>query len=97
MLPPVAACAGRQPGTEALAASLCAVASQNTAAAPLAMHTQILKAMSPLCCLQGLLPYYISTQDGALMNNAITFGAMGDSYYEYLVKVHKLLYRNTKQ
>jgi Glycosyl hydrolase family 47 len=37
--------------------------------------------------LQGLLPYYISPNDGQLLNNHITFGAMGDSYYEYLLKV----------
>lgn len=37
--------------------------------------------------LQGLLPYYISPKDGQLLNNHITFGAMGDSYYEYLLKV----------
>lgn len=36
---------------------------------------------------QGLLPYYISPNDGRLLNNHITFGAMGDSYYEYLLKV----------
>eukprot|EP00208_Stichococcus_sp_RCC1054_P002855 CAMPEP_0206140740 /NCGR_PEP_ID=MMETSP1473-20131121/10503_1 /ASSEMBLY_ACC=CAM_ASM_001109 /TAXON_ID=1461547 /ORGANISM="Stichococcus sp, Strain RCC1054" /LENGTH=567 /DNA_ID=CAMNT_0053535003 /DNA_START=347 /DNA_END=2050 /DNA_ORIENTATION=+ len=36
---------------------------------------------------QGLLPYFISPQDGRLMNDHVTFGAMGDSYYEYLLKV----------
>ena len=37
--------------------------------------------------MQGLLPYFISPKDGRFMNNHITFGAMGDSYYEYLLKV----------
>ena len=31
---------------------------------------------------KGLLPSLISPQDGSLMNNHVTFGAMGDSYYE---------------
>lgn len=43
------------------------------------------------CRPQGLLPYYISPRDGGLLNNAITFGAMGDSYYEYLLKVRRHL------
>lgn len=31
---------------------------------------------------RGLLPYFISPEDGRLTNDYITFGAMGDSYYE---------------
>lgn len=36
---------------------------------------------------KGLLPSYVSPKDGSLMNDHVTFGAMGDSYYEYLLKV----------
>ena len=35
----------------------------------------------------GLFPIYISPQSGAPTNRRITFGALGDSFYEYLVKV----------
>ena len=31
---------------------------------------------------KGLLPSFISPQDGSLQNAHVTFGAMGDSYYE---------------
>ncbi|XP_044496804.1 mannosyl-oligosaccharide 1,2-alpha-mannosidase MNS1-like [Mangifera indica] len=35
----------------------------------------------------GLLPIYINPQGGARSYSTITFGAMGDSFYEYLLKV----------
>ncbi|EPS74039.1 mannosyl-oligosaccharide 1,2-alpha-mannosidase, partial [Genlisea aurea] len=35
----------------------------------------------------GLLPIYISPHTGATTYSTITFGAMGDSFYEYLLKV----------
>lgn len=35
----------------------------------------------------GLLPIYISPHSGRPTNQKITFGAMGDSFYEYLLKV----------
>ncbi|KAI4382027.1 hypothetical protein MLD38_008039 [Melastoma candidum] len=35
----------------------------------------------------GLLPIYINPQSGRASHGAITFGAMGDSFYEYLLKV----------
>ncbi|GMI02763.1 hypothetical protein TrVE_jg12329 [Triparma verrucosa] len=34
----------------------------------------------------GLYPIYVSSQDGHFTNNKITFGAMGDSFYEYMIK-----------
>ena len=42
-----------------------------------------------LLLLQGLLPYFIHPSNGRLMNDHITFGAMGDSYYEYLLKARR--------
>ena len=35
----------------------------------------------------GLFPIYVSTQNGDFQNNQVTFGALGDSFYEYLLKV----------
>lgn len=35
----------------------------------------------------GLYPIYVSPQTGQPTNRQITFGALGDSFYEYLVKV----------
>lgn len=35
----------------------------------------------------GLLPIYINPANGATSYSTITFGAMGDSFYEYLLKV----------
>jgi len=35
----------------------------------------------------GLLPIYINPQSGTSSYSTITFGAMGDSFYEYLLKV----------
>lgn len=35
----------------------------------------------------GLFSVYISPQTGAFTQNHVTLGALGDSYYEYLLKV----------
>ena len=41
-----------------------------------------------LCAiLQGLLPLYIHPQTGDATTQMVSMGAMGDSYYEYLLKV----------
>ena len=34
----------------------------------------------------GLVPIFINTNNGRFVGNTITFGARGDSYYEYLLK-----------
>jgi len=41
-----------------------------------------IKLLHKLYPEKGLLPYLINPADGALMNQHVTFGAMGDSYYE---------------
>lgn len=35
----------------------------------------------------GLYPIYVNTHSGQLQGGAITFGALGDSFYEYMLKV----------
>ena len=37
--------------------------------------------------MQGLLPLYIHPQTGQATTQMVSLGAMGDSYYEYLLKV----------
>ena len=37
--------------------------------------------------LQGLMPLFFSIKTGQATTDAISMGAMGDSYYEYLLKV----------
>ncbi len=37
--------------------------------------------------MQGLLPLYIHPQTGDATTQMVSLGAMGDSYYEYLLKV----------
>ena len=45
-------------------------------------------APHPFCApLQGLLPLYIHPQTGDATTQMVSMGAMGDSYYEYLLKV----------
>ncbi|EIE24199.1 glycoside hydrolase [Coccomyxa subellipsoidea C-169] len=39
------------------------------------------------CSMQGLLPLYIHPQTGQATTQMVSLGAMGDSYYEYLLKV----------
>lgn len=41
--------------------------------------------------MQGLLPTSISYDSGMAMSSVFTLGAMGDSYYEYLLKVRQLV------
>jgi Glycosyl hydrolase family 47 len=48
---------------------------------------EILHELSPI---NGLYPYYMKNQNGAkpsFANNHLTFGAMADSFYEYMLKV----------
>lgn len=39
------------------------------------------------CRAQGLLPLYIHPESGQATTQMVSLGAMGDSYYEYLLKV----------
>ncbi|KAJ4458900.1 putative Mannosyl-oligosaccharide 12-alpha-mannosidase MNS1 [Paratrimastix pyriformis] len=39
----------------------------------------------------GLYPVFINPHNGHAANNLVTFGAMGDSFYEYLLKGHLLV------
>ena len=48
-------------------------------------HT--LCAEAPWMSVQGLLPLYIHPQTGDATTQMVSLGAMGDSYYEYLLKV----------
>ena len=41
--------------------------------------------------VQALLPLFISPLTGRGMTDAVSLGAMGDSYYEYLLKARHLL------
>ena len=43
--------------------------------------------LSARASLQGLLPLYIHPQTGDATTQMVSMGAMGDSYYEYLLKV----------
>jgi mannosyl-oligosaccharide alpha-1,2-mannosidase len=51
------------------------------------------KAMKPLQLMHqknpphGLYPIMINTNDGSFADRKVTFGALGDSFYEYLLKV----------
>ena len=36
---------------------------------------------------QGLYPVYVNIQNGELQPSRITLGALGDSFYEYMVKL----------
>ena len=38
-------------------------------------------------CAQGLLPVYFNPTSSRFTTNKVSLGAMGDSYYEYLLKV----------
>ena len=51
--------------------------------APVTAH--VLK--QPWVSVQGLLPLYIHPQTGDATTQMVSLGAMGDSYYEYLLKV----------
>lgn len=45
--------------------------------------------MGSRMALQALLPLFISPLTGRGTTDAVSLGAMGDSYYEYLLKVHQ--------
>ena len=49
---------------------------------------RVLKAHSPA---NGLFPTLINPDTGAPANRLVSFGALGDSFYEYLLKVQRLL------
>ena len=44
---------------------------------------QLMAAVKPA---HGLFPMKVSCKDGSFTDNRVTFGAMGDSFYEYLLK-----------
>ncbi|CAM6085552.1 unnamed protein product [Calypogeia fissa] len=48
---------------------------------------KVVLKMREILPADGLLPIYINSQTGRPTNQKITFGAMGDSFYEYLLKV----------
>jgi hypothetical protein len=43
--------------------------------------------MRPINPKHGLYPIKVSITDGSLADTQVTFGALGDSFYEYLLKV----------
>ncbi|GLT28719.1 hypothetical protein SLA2020_036300 [Shorea laevis] len=47
----------------------------------------VIKELRKIFPDDGLLPIYINPHTGATAYSTITFGAMGDSFYEYLLKV----------
>lgn len=54
--------------------------------------TAVSRHISGLQKREGLVPIYISTQDGSFRQySVITMGARGDSYYEYLIKQYAQL------
>jgi len=46
--------------------------------------------------LDGLFPVYVSPETGDFNNDKVTFGALGDSFYEYLIKYYILTNRKEK-
>ncbi|KAL5675064.1 hypothetical protein ACJX0J_011195, partial [Zea mays] len=47
----------------------------------------VIKQLQKIYPSDGLLPIYINPHSGTASYSTITFGAMGDSFYEYLLKV----------
>ncbi|KQJ84444.1 mannosyl-oligosaccharide 1,2-alpha-mannosidase MNS1 isoform X2 [Brachypodium distachyon] len=47
----------------------------------------VIRQLQKIYPSDGLLPIYINPQSGTASYSTITFGAMGDSFYEYLLKV----------
>ncbi|KAM3389328.1 hypothetical protein ACQJBY_011442 [Aegilops geniculata] len=47
----------------------------------------VIRQLQKIYPSDGLLPIYINPQSGQASYSTITFGAMGDSFYEYLLKV----------
>ncbi len=37
--------------------------------------------------VQGLMPLFVNPKTGRWTNRKVSFGALGDSYYEYLIKL----------
>lgn len=61
---------------------------------PIWAHSLMCNVWPPSCVagilyarVQGLLPLYIHPQTGDATTQMVSLGAMGDSYYEYLLKV----------
>ncbi|XWS16619.1 hypothetical protein CRYUN_Cryun34aG0105600 [Craigia yunnanensis] len=48
---------------------------------------KVIVALNKTFPADGLLPIYINPERGTVSYSTITFGAMGDSFYEYLLKV----------
>ena len=48
---------------------------------------RVMEHMATLKPADGLFPVYVSPQTGQPSSRQVTFGALGDSFYEYLVKV----------
>ena len=46
-----------------------------------------LKVMSTKSPPHGLFPIKVNINDGSFSDSQVTFGALGDSFYEYLLKV----------
>ena len=46
-----------------------------------------------LPCLQGLMPLYFNPKIGRFTTTKLSLGALGDSYYEYLLKMWVMLGR----
>ncbi|KAK7291856.1 hypothetical protein RIF29_07343 [Crotalaria pallida] len=47
---------------------------------------KVIKVIHTIFPEDGLLPIYLNPQTGTAASGSITFGAMGDSFYEYLLK-----------
>lgn len=47
--------------------------------------------------LEGLYPIYVNPDSGQFTNDKITFGAMGDSFYEYLLKMWLITGKTNEQ
>ena len=47
---------------------------------------RVFEQFSTMKGTQGLFPIYVDPRNGGLKSRKITFGALGDSYYEYLLK-----------
>jgi Glycosyl hydrolase family 47 len=47
----------------------------------------VIEKMDQIKPADGLFPIYISADSGTPTSSAVTFGALGDSFYEYLIKV----------
>lgn len=65
----------------------CRVCSAFIAILSLSVPLVIARAGVCLRLPQGLMPLYLNPANGDFSTQAVSFGAMGDSYYEYLLKV----------